>query len=281
MQNHPHFKKYLGQNFLIDKNIQKKIIKACEISPQDTVLEIGAGRGELTRLIAQETDKIFALEVDSYLCSILKGNLADFSQVNPAPSTGKRRVKVKRGGVKIINQDILDFNISSYFSNSPKIKVIGNLPYNITTPIIVHLLKFRDKIGDIFITIQKEFAQRMVASCGNPDWGAFSCFLQYYTEPEIVFFIKRTCFHPQPRVDSALIRLTLKEKYSLDRRRQERLFKIIRSSFQQRRKTLRNALSGVISSRILNQYLNQYNVDKNIRGERLSLQDFINLANVK
>jgi 16S rRNA (adenine1518-N6/adenine1519-N6)-dimethyltransferase len=255
-------KKYRGQNFLIDKNIQQKIIKACEITPQDTVLEIGAGRGELTRLIAQKSSKVFALEVDLCLCQILKHNLVDY------PHT------------KIINQNILQFNISNYFKNVSKIKVIGNLPYNITTPIIVHLLKFRTKIGDIFITVQKEPAQRMVASKGNSNWSAFSCFLQYHTEPRILFLIKKTCFWPQPKIDSALVKLSPKKRPPLKIEREKLLFRIIRSGFQQRRKTLRNALRGVVCSKGLNQYFNQYSIDKNIRGEELSLQDFINLTNV-
>ena len=277
-----HFrpKKYLGQNFLFDKNIQKKIIKACKISYQDTVLEIGAGRGELTRLITEETNRIFALEVDPYLCSILNSNLVNLSPTNSI----KKRSLGDGGlscGVKIINDDILHFNISRYFKRSPKIKVIGNLPYNITTPIIVHLLKFRNNIEDIFITVQKEFAKRMVASKGTSDWSAFSCFLQYYTEPKILFSIKKTCFRPQPKVDSALLKLTPKQRLPLDKEREKLLFRIIRLSFQQRRKTLRNAISGVISSKRLYQYFNQYSIDKNIRGEQLSLQDFINLVNFR
>jgi 16S rRNA (adenine1518-N6/adenine1519-N6)-dimethyltransferase len=256
-------KKRFGQNFLIDKNIQRKIIKACEITPQDTVLEIGAGRGELTRLIAQECDKVYALEIDRHLYSVLKDDFAGSPQV------------------EIINQNILKFDISKYFRGIAGIKVIGNLPYNIATPIIVHLLGFRDKIENIFITVQKEFAQRMVASKGDSDWSAFSCFLQYYTEPKTLFLIKKTCFRPQPKVNSALVKLTPKARVPLDKRRQERLFKIIRLSFQQRRKTLRNALRKVISSERLNQYFNRYSIDRDIRGEQLSLQDFINLINVK
>jgi len=273
-------KKRLGQNFLVDKNIQRKIVKACQITPQDTVLEIGAGRGELTKLIAQESKKLFALEVDPNLCSILKDNLVDFPQINPIIKKSSKEWELSNG-VKIVNQDILHFNIAKHFTDTSKIKVMGNLPYYITTPIIVYLLSFRDKIENIFITVQKEFAQRMVASKGTSEWSAFSCFLQYYTKPEILFLIKKTCFRPQPKVDSALVKLTVREKFSLDSRSQKRLFKIIRLSFQQRRKTLRNALSGAISSKRLNQYFNQYNIDKNIRGEQLSLQDFINLINVK
>ena len=260
-----HFwpKKYLGQNFLVDQNIQKKIIQACAITPKDTILEIGAGRGELTRLIAEKTQKLFALEIDSYLCSILKSNLINFPRV------------------RIINENILRFNFLSYFKGTSKIKVIGNLPYNITTPIITHLLELRNKIEEIFVTVQKEFAQRMTATQGTSDWSAFSCFLQYYTEPKKLFIIKQTCFKPQPKVDSTLVKLSVKKKVSLDAGDETRLFKIIRLSFQQRRKILKNALSGAISSKRLSQYFDAFNFDKNIRGEELSLQDFINLINLK
>lgn len=255
-------KKYLGQNFLIDNNIQKKIVSFCRITPKDTVLEIGAGRGELTRLIAKESNNLFALEVDRHLYPILIDNLVDFPWV------------------KIINQDILKFDILRYFKYNSKIKVIGNLPYNITTPIIVHLLRFRDKISNIFITVQKEFAQRMVAHPGESNWGALSCLIQYYTLPEKLLLIKRTCFRPQPKVDSALVRLTIKQKLPLDKKRERQLFKVIRFNFQQRRKMLRNALSGVISTSRLNRYFKHYKIDKSIRGEELSLQDFINLVNI-
>ncbi|MFH1678581.1 MAG: rRNA adenine dimethyltransferase family protein [Candidatus Omnitrophota bacterium] len=163
-------KKFLGQNFLVDKNLQEKIVRACEIASQDTILEIGGGRGEITKLIAKETDKMAVLEIDSSLFPVLKDNLAGYPKI------------------RILHRSILGFNIARFFKGDFKIKVIGNLPYNITTPIIVHLLKFRDKIGGIFITVQKEFAQRMVALPGTPDWSAFSCFLQFYVNPEILFF---------------------------------------------------------------------------------------------
>ena len=250
----------MGQHFLIDGNIRRKIIKACEIAPDDTVLEIGSGRGELTRLIAEKTEKFFALEFDPRLCTALKSNLTDFPRV------------------KIINLDILRFNIARFFESVPRIKVIGNLPYNITTPIIVHLLKYRDKIECIYITVQKEFGRRMAASRGSSDWSAFSCFLQYYTQPQIQFFVKKTCFWPQPKVDSVFIKLNIKEKLPLDARIEKRLFKIIRSSFQQRRKMLRNSLSGVVSHKKLNRFFERYSINRDIRGERLSLQDFINLV---
>ncbi|MFH1578274.1 MAG: 16S rRNA (adenine(1518)-N(6)/adenine(1519)-N(6))-dimethyltransferase RsmA [Candidatus Omnitrophota bacterium] len=259
MQSRP--KKWLGQHFLVDQNIQKKIIKACAIIPQDTVLEIGSGRGELTRLIAEKTERLVALEVDPRMCAILKNKMTDF------PRT------------KILNQNILRFNLAGFFKGINNLKIIGNLPYNITTPIIAHLFKFRDKIANEFITVQKEFAQRMVATPGTAQWGALSCFVQYYTQPRILFLIKRTCFWPQPKVDSALINLRIKDNLPLTARKQSRLFKVIRKSFQQRRKTLRNSLSGVVSPKRLDRYFDRYNVNKNIRGECLSIGDFINLIN--
>ncbi len=272
-------RKYLGQSFLIDRNIQRKIIQACQITPRDTILEIGAGRGELTRLIAQRADRIYAVELDRELCSVLDDNL-NIQDKETSPCH-RNQIPAKNAKVTIINDDILRFDIGRYFKYVDKIKIIGNLPYSITTPIIVRLLKFRNKIEYIFITVQKEFAQRMVARVGTSDWSAFSCFLQYYTQPQILFFIKKTCFRPQPKVDSALVKLTVKKKFSLEGNKEHLLFKVIRLSFQQRRKTLRNALRGVISSERLNRYFNQYNIDKNIRGERLSLQDFINLIHFK
>ncbi len=256
-------KKRLGQNFLIDPNIQRKIIAACRIQPTDNVLEIGSGRGELTKLIAQKTQNLIAVELDTQLCPVLKDILLEFPKV------------------KIVNQDILSFNLERQFKSASKIKVVGNLPYYITTPIIVHLLKFRDKISSILITVQKEFAERMVATCGDSQWGSFSCFLQYYTKPSKSFIIKKTCFWPQPKVDSALIKLDIKDKLPLDAKSEKQLFKIIRASFQQRRKTLRKTLSGIVSSSRLARYFECYQINKDIRGEKLSVEDFINLVNFK
>ena len=168
MEFHP--KKRFGQNFLVDKNIQNKIIKAAGIKSQDVILEIGPGRGELTSLLAPLARKIIAVEIDSNLCAILKTNLGQFS-----------------GKVDIVNEDFLSFNISRCLRAANKIKVLSNLPYYITTPIIVRLFKFGRKIETIFITAQKEFAQRMVAVSGTSEWSAFSCFLQYHAEAKILF----------------------------------------------------------------------------------------------
>jgi 16S rRNA (adenine1518-N6/adenine1519-N6)-dimethyltransferase len=256
-------KKSLGQNFLIDKNIQNKIVNACNLESADTVLEIGAGRGELTQLIANVVHRVHALEVDHYLCSILKDNLK------------------KNKNVNVINRDILKFNLNRYFAKSKnKIKVIGNLPYYITTPIIEHLLEYRDKIGTIFITVQREFAQRMSAHAGSKEYGSFSCFLQYYSEAKKLFVIRNTCFRPIPKVDSTLLRLDIRKEPPVKIKNEEILFKIIRAAFNKRRKTLRNSLKEVIPPRNLEKFFQKFGIDVNIRPESLTLEDFANLSNI-
>jgi 16S rRNA (adenine1518-N6/adenine1519-N6)-dimethyltransferase len=255
-------KKRLGQNFLIDKNIQRKIIDSLELKPADTVFEIGAGRGELTCLISQKVHRVFALEVDPGLCQALKDNLSAFSNAT------------------IINQDVLKFNFKAHLNKiEGKIKVIGNIPYYISTPIIERLIKSRDKIDTAFITVQKEFAARMSALPGSKEYGAFSCFVQYYAEPKILFTIKRTSFFPAPKVDSCLVRLNIRKEPAVFSRNEKLLFKIIRGAFNKRRKTLRNSLSSIIPPKKLESFFDKYKIDRNTRPERLSLQDFANLAN--
>jgi len=257
-------KKRLGQNFLFDKNIQRKIISACELKPSDSVLEIGSGRGELTKLIAQHVSEVYAIEIDSYLYEILKDNLKRYTNV------------------KIINQDLLELDFKRYFGKlKNKIKIVGNIPYYITTPIIEYLLKYRNKIEAIFITVQKEFAQRITAKPGSKDYGSFSCFVQYYTKAQRLFFIKKTSFFPMPKVDSALLRLETKEKAvsGIKAKNERLLFKIIRAAFNKRRKTLKNSLAGLIPLQKLEQFFEKYNINSNIRPEELSLEDFVNLAN--
>ena len=256
-------KKRLGQNFLIDGNIQKKIIAASELGPSDNVLEIGAGCGELTRLIAASVTGVYALEIDPYLCQVLKCGLKGHPNV------------------KIINKDILKFNLRRYFAKlKNKIKVIGNIPYYITTPIIEHLLEYRDRINTIFITIQKEPAIRMTATPGSKDYGSFSCFLQYYTEPKILFLIKKTCFRPVPKVDSCFMRLQMRKEPAVKVNNEKLFFKIIRAAFNKRRKVLRNSLKSVIPQQKLGAFFNKYSINSNIRPEDLALEDFANLTNI-
>lgn len=256
-------KKSLGQNFLIDKNVQRKIVDACEFKPCDIVLEIGAGRGELTRLIVPRVAFVFALEIDSYLCNALADTLRGYSNV------------------KIINQDILKLNLKRYFSNlKKKIKVVGNIPYYITTPIFEHFLKLRSKIDTLFITVQREFGRRITAQPGSKDYGSLSCFTQYYTLPKILFYIKRASFLPAPKVDSCFLRFDMRQKTILSKKQEKLLFTIIRAAFNKRRKILRNSLRGIIPQSKLNTFFDKYGIDPNIRPEDLTLEDFVNLTNL-
>jgi 16S rRNA (adenine1518-N6/adenine1519-N6)-dimethyltransferase len=255
-------KKSLGQNFLVDKNIRRKIVDNCQLQKSDIVLEIGSGNGEITELIAGRVDKIHALEIDPYLCVVLKRVLAAFKNV------------------KIINQDILKLNPRNYFGKlTQKIKVVGNIPYYIASPIITHLLEYRDMINKIFLTTQKEFGVRLCANPGSKDYGAFSCLVQYYSKPEVLFSIKNTCFSPVPKVDSSFLCLAMLDKPCVEVKDEELFFRVIRRAFNQRRKTLKNSLKGVIPPEKLTRFFQEYYIDSRIRPENLSLADFANLAN--
>lgn len=258
-------KKSLGQNFLVDQNIQKKIIAACDFHPEDIVLEIGSGRGELTGLIAKQINYVYAIEIDAHLFNILKIKFKDYPNV------------------KIIKGDILKFNLGDFFKNlrrKGRIKVVGNIPYYISTPIIGYLLANSSKIDTIFITVQKEFGQRIISQPGSGDYGALSCFLQYYAHPEILFTIKKTSFLPPPKVDSCFLRIQIHKDSSLKAKNERRFFRITRSAFNQRRKTLRNSLKGIVSPQKLELFFKKFGIDPNTRPENLSREDFINLSEI-
>jgi 16S rRNA (adenine1518-N6/adenine1519-N6)-dimethyltransferase len=256
-------KKRLGQNFLTDRNIQNKIIRSCAISQTDVVLEIGPGRGELTSLIAQVAKQLYAVELDSDLYKHLK-------------ETFKGQDKVK-----LINKDILDFNIEKcFFKTSSKIKVIGNIPYYISSPILEKLINSRSKISQIFLTVQKEFANRLIARPASTNFSSFACFIQYYLEPEIIFHIKKNSFFPAPKVDSSFLRLLVREKPAVRVKDEAAFFKLIRSSFNKRRKTLRNSLREIIPLEKLERFFRQYSIDRNTRPQDLTLQNFADLSNL-
>ncbi|MBM3250169.1 MAG: ribosomal RNA small subunit methyltransferase A [Candidatus Omnitrophica bacterium] len=255
-------KKSLGQNFLADKNIRNKIISACDFKDTDTVIEIGAGRGELTSLIAPRVKLAYALEIDPRLGPCLE------------------EISEKNANLRIIGEDALKADLTGILSKvRGKIKVVGNIPYCISTPIIEKLIGVREKVGGAFITVQKEFAQRIASLPGSKDYGALSCFVQYYTEPKILFFISRGCFWPVPKVDSAFLKLRFREKPAVYVGDPELLFKVIRASFNQRRKTLRSSLKKVIAAQKLEAFLRYYRIRSDIRPEQLSLQDFASLIN--
>ncbi len=254
-------KKRLGQNFLIDPNIQRKIFMYCGFKKTDIILEIGSGSGIMTKPISEQAGFVYALEIDPDLCEILKRNLQNLDNVT------------------VLNQDILKFDFNTYFANlKNRLKIFGNIPYYISSPIIEYLLNYKDKIESIFITVQKEFAKRVVAPAGSKRYGSLSCFVQYYLEPEIMFSISRNCFSPAPKVDSSLLKMKVRQAYAVNVEDEKLFFALIRAGFNKRRKTLRNSLSEIIPKEKLEKFFIKYGINKNIRPENLSLSDFANLA---
>ena len=251
-----HPSKYLGQNFLIDQNVQGKIINALDIKRQDTVLEIGPGLGALTDEVCKWASKVIAIEKDRRLCNFL---LQNTSYAN----------------LDLFSEDILKYN----FGKRRGLKVIGNLPYYITSPILTYLLDNRPSIESIFITVQKEFAQRLVAWPGTKDYSSISCFTQFYAEPEILFNIRRKCFYPVPGVESCFLRIDIREK-GLFLTNEDKLFKIIRTCFGKRRKTVLNSLSSNSafgSKEAVEGRLKDIGIDPKRRPETLSIEEFVRI----
>jgi 16S rRNA (adenine1518-N6/adenine1519-N6)-dimethyltransferase len=258
-------KKSLGQNFLTDKNIQNKILRACDLEEDDVVLEIGAGKGDLAALLAPSVKKVYALEIDQRLYPVLQQTL-DAAK-----------------NCQIIKSDILKFDLAKFLQDNKikqKIKVIGNIPYYISSPIIEHLIGYRQVISNVFITVQKEFGRRMQAVPGSKEYGSFSCFVQYYCECKIIFEIKRNSFKPAPNVDSCFLSLKFREEPAVVVQDTAMFFKIIRTAFNQRRKTLRNSLEGFLPRDKLEQFFDATGINKNIRPEDLSLKQFASLSDL-
>lgn len=257
--------KRFGENYLIDRNIKDKIIKEAGIVKTDTILEIGPGLGALTLDLAESGASVFAVEKDPKAFRILQDITSE-----------------KYPNLHLFNGDILKFDIKK---NIPlkKIKVTGNLPYYITTPIIEYIIESGDVIDSALIVIQKEVAGRLKALPGTKDYGSLSCFAQYYTKPEYLHTIKRTSFYPVPDVDSSLMRLTMREEPSVKVKDEGLFFKIIRGSFNQRRKSIINSLSREavlkVTKTSLADLLDMARVDPASRPEDLSLSDFASIAN--
>jgi len=257
-------KKNLGQNFLFDKNIQKKITSACNLCEGDIVLEIGAGMGDLTEQLAQRASKVYALEIDRRLFPALEQKISAYPNC------------------RLVKESILEFDIGKFLKLNQikkKIKVIGNIPYYISSPIIEHLIKYRADIDTVFMTVQKEFGRRVNAAPGSKEYGSFSCFVQYYAESRIIFEIKKGSFKPSPKVDSCFISLKFRQRPAVEVNNEDVFFKLIRSSFNQRRKTMRNSLSEFVPSGLLEEFFGQRGIDRNVRPEDLGLADFADLSN--
>jgi len=257
--------KRFGENYLIDKNIKDKIIREAGISKADTVLEIGPGLGALTMDLAASGARVFAVEKDPKAFRILQ-----------------ELVFGKYPDLRLYNGDILEFDLKKNL-NSGSIKVLGNLPYYVTTPIIEYIIQNGSSIDSALIVVQKEVAGRLSAKPGSKDYSSISCFVQYYALPEYLYTIKRASFYPVPEVDSSLIRLSMRTQPPVKVRDEGAFFKIIRGSFNQRRKSIINSLSreavlGTAKSD-LNEVLKRAGVDPSSRPEDLSLAQFASISN--
>ena len=249
-------KKHLGQNFLTDPGIQQKIIQACELSSKDVIVEIGPGQGVLSLLIAPLVKKLVCVETDRDLIGPLQGAL-------PA-------------SVDIVHADFLKWDMGHLPEGA---KVIGNIPYYISTPIIEKLINDRIKFSVAFLTVQLEFGQRLIAKPGGKDYGSLSCFAQYYADIKMLFKIKNSCFKPAPKVDSCFIRLTMRSQAEKQASDEGFLFKLIQTAFQQRRKNIVNSLRAKVSKEKLEESLQALGIDPNARAENLTLSNYIDLSN--
>ena len=261
------FQKKFGQNFLIDSHVLDKIVSAAGITKDDFVLEIGPGIGTMTQYLAASARKVFAVEIDKALIPILEDTLKEFDNV------------------QVINQDILKVDIKKLaeeHNDGKPIKVVANLPYYITTPIIMGLFESQVPIDSITVMVQKEVADRMKVGPGTKDYGALSLAVQYYAEPYIVANVPPNCFMPRPKVGSAVIRLTRHEVMPVETKDEKLMFSIIRASFNQRRKTLANGLKNSellhFSKEEIEAAITACGWPLTIRGEALSLQEFARLT---
>lgn len=263
------FQKKFGQNFLIDDHVIGKIIKAAEITKDDMVLEIGPGIGTMTQYLAESARQVVAVEIDKNLIPILSETLADYDNVT------------------VINEDILKLDICSLVekeNDGKPIKVVANLPYYITTPIIMGLFESHVPLKSITVMVQKEVAERMQAAPGTKEYGALSLAVQYYAETYIAANVPPNCFIPRPKVGSAVIRLTRYETPPVLAKNEKLMFQLIRASFNQRRKTLQNGIanSAELSYTKLQveKALEKMGLAANVRGESLTLAEFAGLSDI-
>ena len=262
------FQKKFGQNFLIDTHVLDKIIRAADIGKEDMVLEIGPGIGTMTQYLAEAAGKVIAVEIDKNLIPILSDTLSGYENV------------------QIINEDVLKLDIQRLVEEENAgrpIKVVANLPYYITTPIIMGLFESHVPLHSVTVMVQKEVADRMQTGPGNKDYGALSLAVQYYAEPYIVANVPPNCFMPRPKVGSAVIRLTRHEKPPVQVKDPKLMFKLIRASFNQRRKTLANGLNNSdrldIPKEAITEAIQQLGKGPSVRGETLTLEEFAKLSN--
>ena len=263
------FQKKFGQNFLIDANVVEKIVREAGVTREDFVLEIGPGIGTMTQILCENAREVAAVEIDKNLIPILQETLSGYDNVT------------------VINEDVLKVDIRALAeerNGSKPIKVVANLPYYITTPIIMGLFESHVPIDSITIMVQKEVASRMQVGPGSKDYGALSLAVQFYAKPQIILNVPASCFMPKPNVDSTVIKLTRHESTPVSVKDEKLMFAIIRASFNQRRKTLANGLnnSGEIHlpKEIIASAIEELCQNPSVRGETLTLQQFADLSNI-
>ncbi|MBP2639217.1 MAG: rsmA [Firmicutes bacterium] len=253
--------KKLGQNFLIDSDVVERIVEAADIQPGEQVLEIGPGIGTLTQGLAEAGAAVTSIELDRHLIDILAKTLEGYDNV------------------RVIHGDFLKLDISREIPTG-RCKIIANLPYYITTPIIMRILEERMPVELLVTMVQKEVAERMVARPGTKEYGALSVAVQYYTEPEIVFIVPPTAFIPSPAVESAVIRCVIRKQPPVEVRQEKMFFRVVKAAFSQRRKTLQNCLKAAgLAAETASLVLETAGIDGSRRGETLSLSEFAAVAN--
>ena len=264
-----HFQKRFGQNFLIDSHILEKIMEGAEVTEEDCVLEIGPGIGTMTQYLAEHAREVIAVEIDKALIPVLEDTLSAYDNVT------------------VINEDILKVDIEKIVkehNQGEPVKVVANLPYYITTPIIMGLFESHVPLKSITVMVQKEVAERMQVGPGTKDYGALSLAVQYYACPKVIMTVPASCFMPRPNVDSAVIRLTRHEQPPVQVREEEKMFRIIRAAFNQRRKTLVNSLANAgilpVTKEEIVDALTSLELSPSVRGEALTLEQFAALSDL-
>ena len=264
------FKKSLGQNFLTEPNILRKIVQTAQIDDQVNVIEVGPGIGALTEYLAQNAHQVLAFEIDDRLIPVLADTLAEYENV------------------QVVHQDVLKADLvqvtQEVFTENLPIKVVANLPYYITTPIMMHFLESALKVDEMVVMMQKEVADRISAQPGSKAYGSLSIAVQYYMQAQLAFIVPKTVFVPQPNVDSAILKLTRRSQPAVEVIDEKAFFRLTKAAFQLRRKTLWNNLlhsygKDEATKNWLTQALEQANIDPKRRGETLTLQEFADLSN--